>query len=127
MKRNKMGFTIIEVISTMVIIVIITSSVLWNLTGIRHMTDIHQEVHRATIITTAKEVWYKDLGYSALKQYQNAKNDADRFQFLLPYLPYANPTTTLLDYTPEGFEYSLNRFNEKVSIMDLETKQKIEY
>lgn len=127
MKRNKMGFTIIEVISTMVIIVIITSSVLWNLTGIRHMADIHQAVHRATMITAAKEVWYKDSGYSALKQYQNAKNDDDKFKFLLPYLPYVNQTTTLFDYTPEGFEYSLNRFNEKVSIMDLETKQKIEY
>lgn len=127
MKQRTNGFTIIEVIATMVIIVIIMGGVAWNLLGIRYTAEIQQAVHRAALITTSKEVFYRELGHSGLSDYKEAKSDNDRFNLLKPYLPYIGEDTALSAYTPEGYRYSLNELHEKVGVLNLETKQKIEY
>ena len=124
---KRKGFTLIEVLVTVSIIMIALGGVIWSLNGQKSMAKLHLAVHRASMITTAKQAYAREEGIAAIKAYQKTKTDEERFNLIKNYLPYAGTQTTLKGYTPEGYHYEMAELHDKVAIFEGKEKTPIYY
>jgi len=121
------GFSMIEVIAALSIVMIVISCVIWNFPHIKKLGNTHLVIHRAAMLSTAKEAFLREQWPAALKNFKDSPTDEAKFDLIKRYLPYTNEATRLKQYTPKGFRYELGPLGSKVAIFDGSTSEPILY
>lgn len=125
MKKGNRAFTILEVIASVTIMVIVMGGVTWKIMSLNTYADRSQAIHRAAMLSTAKQAYLREFGLDGENRYKAASSNEEKFNLVKHYLPYSGSNSSLKGYTPKGFKYHMNALYAKVGVF--EENQEIQY
>lgn len=124
---NKQGFTLVEVVAAVAIIGIFLGITLWNIPSLQEGSRVQSAIHKAILLSTAKEAFLRERGVYGLKEYNAKTTNSDRFELVKQYLPYMGQKTSLKDYTPKGFHIEMSLPGMKVGLFKESSRELINY
>lgn len=125
--RNNTGFSLLEVIAALSIIMIVLGGVMWNFPKLKNFGNVHLVIHRAAMLSTAKEAFLREEGFAAFNQYRDSLTNDQKFDLIKHYLPFVGETIHLNKYTPDGFTYDMGSLDSKVIILEQRSGKRIHY
>lgn len=125
MKANKRGFTLIEIVAAISLIMLVIGCISWNIPSLMKYGDKTVALQRASMITAAKEAFLRENQFDAITAYNTAKTEEEKFILIRPYLPYCGKSTSIFSYQPRGYRFEMGTLGSKIDIYELKTNKKV--